>query len=569
VDRDGEAVGAQYRRGVAATLVSAAAARALRLSPGLTRQVRVRRGLGLRTRDGVILRTDHYAPALDSAPTVLIRSPYGRGGLVAVVARVMAEQGFHVVVQSCRGTGGSTGRFYPMRHERDDGLDTVEWLRRQPWFTGRLGTFGPSYVGYTQWAIADVPELAAMATVVTASQFRDPTYAGESFSLFTTLAWACLLQAQQGPWLANAVELIKGQPRLHGALASLPLGEADWHATGAEIAFFRRWLSLAGARMNEIAGYWDELGHSHRLPGVKAAVLMVGGWHDIFLPWQLADYAALREAGVRTRLVIGPWHHGSLGLAVQSLRESVLWLRAHLGYGSGAGPTRGVRVAVEPGGRWREFADWPPPHDIQAWYLHPEGGLSSDPPVLSHSDSFVYDPADPTPSVGGPVLVGKLAGPRDNSELEARPDVLVYTGAVLRSDLEIVGPVRARIAVRASRPYFDVFVRVCDANPDGRSINVCDGLTRIVPQRWVADADAVMTVDVDLWPAAYRFRRGHRVRLQVSAGAHPRYARNPGTDHPLGEAVELRPVEIEVFHGPDRPSAVLLPRRPRPQRRSG
>src|SRR5690349_4350847 len=155
--------------GVASGVASSAAARALGLPPRRTREVRARRAIPVRTRDGVILRTDHYAPALATAPTVLVRTPYGRGGLSAVAARLLAERGFHVVMQSCRGTGGSGGAFDPMRRERDDGLDTVAWLRRQPWFTGRLGTYGPSYVGYTQWAIADVPELAAMATVVTAS----------------------------------------------------------------------------------------------------------------------------------------------------------------------------------------------------------------------------------------------------------------------------------------------------------------------------------------------------------------------------------------------------------------
>ncbi len=165
-------------------------ARLIGLPPPMTRAIEVRRGIGVRARDGVILRTDHYAPALVDAPTVLVRTPYGRTGPPAVAARAVAEQGFHVVMSSCRGTFGSGGVFDPMRHERDDGLDTVDWLRRQPWFTGVLGTFGLSYVGYTQWAIADVPELAAMATVITASQLRGPTYSGDSFSLYTTLAWA-------------------------------------------------------------------------------------------------------------------------------------------------------------------------------------------------------------------------------------------------------------------------------------------------------------------------------------------------------------------------------------------
>src|SRR5262249_26168899 len=152
-------------------LARTAAARALGLPPPLTDQVRVRRAIGIRARDGVILRTDHYAPAVPGAPTVLVRTPYGRAGLHGLAARGVAESGFHVVMSSCRGTFDSGGVFDPLRHERDDGLDTMDWLRRQPWFTGRLGTLGVSYVGYTQWAIADVPEIEAMATIVTASQF--------------------------------------------------------------------------------------------------------------------------------------------------------------------------------------------------------------------------------------------------------------------------------------------------------------------------------------------------------------------------------------------------------------
>jgi len=542
------------------TLTSATAARALRLPPPLTRDVRVRRGIGLRARDGVILRTDHYAPQLPYAPTVLVRTPYGRGGLNAVAARVLAERGFHVVVSSCRGTSGSSGVFDPMRHERDDGLDTVEWLRRQPWFTGRLGTFGPSYVGYTQWAIADVPELAAMATVVTASQFRDPTYAGESFSLFTTLAWASLLQAQGGPWLANTIELLRGQPRLRQALAHLPLGEADRLATGEEVAFFRRWLELAGPSHPAADEYWGELAHDRRVPDVTAPVLMVGGWHDIFLPWQLRDYAALRAAGSQPYLTIGPWTHGSYGLLAAALRESIGWLRAHLRDEKDSLRARPVRVYVESGGGWREYDDWPPQvGEAQPWFLQPGGGLAPAAPRRSTPDSYRYDPADPTPSVGGPLLLANLSGPRDNRELEARPDVLVYTTGALDADLEVIGPVSATVHVRASRPYFDVFVRLCDVEPSGRSLNVCDGLVRVVPGRFAIDADGTLAVHVDLWPAAHRFRAGHRLRVQISGGAHPRYARNTGTGDPLATAVDLRPVEVEVYHDPDRPSALLAP----------
>jgi uncharacterized protein len=531
----------------------------MRLLDVLTRPVTVRRGFAVRARDGAILRTDHYAPRGIEAPTVLVRTPYGRGGLTAVAARFFAADGFHVVVSSCRGTGGSTGRFDPMHHERDDGLDTVEWLRRQPWFTGRLGTFGVSYVGYTQWAIADVPEIGAMATAITASQFRGPTYSGESFALFTTLAWASLIQAQQGPWLPNTVELLRGQPRLQQALRHLPLTDADRVATGVEVEFFRRWLALAGGA-GDADEYWLPVDHQARLDKVTAPVLMIGGWHDIFLPWQLLDYARLRAAGARPYLTIGPWTHGSLGLMGTTVRDSLAWLRAHL-RGDGPPPReRPVRVHVANGG-WRDYDDWPPSTDPpRPWYLHGSGRLTPSTPASSTVDSFRYDPADPTPSVGGPLLVANVAGPRDNRALEARPDVLVYTGEALDADLDVVGPVAATVHVRASRPYFDLFVRLCDVEPDdGPSLNVCDGLARVTPGRYPAATDGTVAVRVELWPAGHRFRARHRLRLQVSGGAFPRYPRGAGTADALATAVELLPVEIEVHHSPDHPSALHLP----------
>jgi uncharacterized protein len=540
-------------------LVSTAAGRALRLSPPLTRRVTARRGLAVRARDGVILRTDHYAPALDGAPTVLVRTPYGRGGVTGLAARLLAERGFHVVLQSCRGTTGSGGTFEPMRHERSDGLDTMDWLRRQPWFTGVLGTFGPSYVGYTQWAIADVPELAAMATVVTASSFRDPVYAGESFSLFTTLAWAKLLADQTRPWRSTTVEVLRGSPRLNQAFAHLPLGEADQLATGAEVSFFREWLALAHEDTAERTKYWTDLDHSHRLPGLAAEVLMVGGWYDIFLPWQLADYAALRAAGARPYLTIGPWTHGGGGLLAASVRESVDWLRAQLRGERDALRSRPVRLYVTGADQWREYEDWPPPADqTRRWYLGPGGSLRPA-PEESTVDRFRYDPADPTPTVGGPLLLSNVSGPKDNREVEARPDVLVYTSSIMDRQVDVVGPVTATIHVRPSQPYHDLFVRLCDVDPSGRSVNLSDGLVRVRPGTRPAGPGGTTVVEVALWPIAHRFRAGHRIRLQVSGGSHPRYPRNHGTGAPLDRSTELRPVEVEVWHDPDRPSHVSLP----------
>lgn len=533
------------------------AAAALRLPAGPTHRVDVTRGLTVRARDGVPLRTDHYAPRVPGAPTVLIRTPYGRGGPMRLLGRLVAGRGFHVVIQSCRGTDGSGGRFDPLVHERDDGLDTVDWLRRQPWYAGRFGMFGASYQGFVQWALAaDAGEdLAAMVAVVTASATRDSTYAGESFALDTVLTWAELLQAQTVPWLARQWELKRGQPRLAAALAHLPLAEADRVATGVTVPFFQEWLR----HRTPDADYWRTRVFGARIAEVRAPVTMVSGWQDIFLPAQLADHAALRAAGVPTRLTVGPWTHGSPGLLATALREGLGWLDAHL-HGRPVPPCAPVRVHVGgDGGGWRDLPDWPPPATGTPWHLHAGGRLAPEPPAASAPDTIRYDPADPTPSLGGPLLVAQRAGPVDNRPVEARPDVLVYTGAVLTAPVEVVGPVRAEIHVRSDLPYLDVFVRLCDVDLRGRSWNVCDGLVRVAPGRFPVDPDGVTRVPVALWPVAHRFAVGHRLRVQVSGGAHPRYARNPGTGEALGEAVTLRAGLRQILHDPAHPSRLVLP----------
>ncbi|WP_433534795.1 CocE/NonD family hydrolase [Micromonospora sp. CA-249363] len=542
-------------------LVARLAAAALRLPVTRPGPVRVTRDIPVRARDGVVLRTDHYAPPGPSAPTVLIRTPYGRGGPLRLLGRLLAARGRHAVIQSCRGTGGSGGTFAPLVHERDDGVDTLDWLRRQPWWSGALGMFGVSYQGFAQWALAADAgeELRAMVAVVTASATRDSTYAGESFALDTVLTWAELLHGQTVPWLARQRELKRGQPRLAAALDHLPLAEADRVATGITIPFFQEWLR----HHTPEAAYWRERVFADRVARVRAPVVMVTGWHDIFLPAQLDDHAALRATGARPRLVIGPWTHGSPGLFVAALREGLTWLDEHLdGPLDDERPPRAAPVRLHvggPGGGWRDLPDWPPPTVATAWHLHPDGELAVRPPVASRPDEFRYDPADPTPSLGGPLLVAKRAGPVDNRRVEARPDVLTYTSAPLAEPVEVIGPVRAELFVRSELPHLDVFVRLCDVDRRGRSWNVCDGLVRVTPERFSADASGVLRVPVALWPTAFRFAAGHRLRVQVAGGAHPRWARNPGTGEPLGTAVTLRAGWRQVHHDPAYPSMLVLP----------
>ena len=534
------------------TLASRVMQRVFHLPPPVTRAVRVHRRIAVTARDGVVLRTDHWEPRLRPAPTILVRSPYGRGGVIGLLSgRVLAERGFHVIVQSCRGTFDSGGEFEPMRHEREDGLDTVAWIERQPWFDGNLFTYGPSYLGFTQWAIAAEagPALKGMLTSVTASAFRDPTYAGGAYSLDTILNWVTIVSNQGGSLLSFMYKQNRVQARLRRAWTHLPLSEVDGLVTGREIRFFQEWLKHS----NPGDPYWDQRGNPD-VAGVTAPVCMVGGWYDIFLPWQLRDYATLRNAGAAPRLVIGPWTHANPALLGASLREGLGWFRAALN----GGVASGVTVQIGGSGEWRELPDWPPHARTTPWFLRAGGGLGTVAPDAGTPDGFRYDPADPTPSPGGPLLTNE-AGRRDNRPVEARRDVLVYTSEPLDDDLEAIGPVSALVYTRASTEFFDVFVRVCDVEPDGRSENICDGLVRVFPGMFPPDAAGVRPVEVELWPMGYVFRRGHRLRVQLAGAAHPRYARNTGTGEPLGTAARLRPVDLEVYRAPEHPSALRLP----------
>jgi putative CocE/NonD family hydrolase len=524
-------------------------ARHFGLPPAVTENVAVDRDIDVVARDGVRLRTDHYAPDLDRAPTILIRTPYGRGGPFGLVTgRLFAERGFHVVLQSCRGTFDSGGDFAPMRHERTDGLDTLAWLEGQPWFDGTVFTWGASYIGFTQWALATDagPALRGMLTAVTASSFRDPTYAGGSFSLDTVLNWATLLNNQGGSMLTFLIKQTRTQRLLRRAWTHLPLAEADAIAAGREIAFFQEWLISAGDEP-----YWRERGQDGRIECTDAAVCMVGGWYDIFLPWQLADYARLRAAGKRPRLIIGPWTHASRDLFARTMREGVNWFRSRLATDEPGGAEAPPPVEIYVGGadEWRTLEDWPPSGRTREWVARADGGLADAADRARGADAaiarFRYDPADPTPSPGGPLLTTGAGRVRNNA-VEARADTLVFSTPALVEPVEAIGPVTVSVRVRSSSPYFDMFARVCDVSPEGRSENVCDGLTR-VSGGVAAEDDGTRTVEVTLWPTAYRWRSGHRIRLQLAGGAHPRYARNPGTGEPLGSATRLVAVDHEVL----------------------
>ncbi|HEY7948300.1 MAG TPA: CocE/NonD family hydrolase, partial [Acidimicrobiales bacterium] len=273
------------------------------LPAATTTDVSVERDLPAKMADGVTLLADRWHPAGSGGPlppVILLRTPYGRRQWAGVIGRLFAERGYQAVVQSCRGTFGSGGEWVPFRHEEADGRATLDWIAQQSWFSGQLATFGPSYLGLTQWAVAQDPPkyLKAMALDVTASDFRQAVvYPSDCFAMGTSLAWIRLLEYQEsGRWESLRAQLTSRRA-LREAAEVLPAPEADRIAAGRPVSFFRDWIS------HESPGdsWWDPVNFGQRLGNV-VPTSFVGGWYDIFLPSQLADYRALRDAGRDARL---------------------------------------------------------------------------------------------------------------------------------------------------------------------------------------------------------------------------------------------------------------------------
>ncbi|MDN3261266.1 CocE/NonD family hydrolase [Streptomyces sp. CSDS2] len=510
-------------------------------------------GLAVPAADGSPLLTDHYFPRAEGDfPTLLVRSPYGRGlPWAPMYGLLFAEQGFHVVLQSCRGTGGSGGAFDLWRNEAADGRATVAWLRGQPWFNGTLGTVGPSYLGYVQWALATdpPPELKAMVVQVGLHDPYGLFYADGVLRLENALAVGVGMTYQHQGMARFLRATLRLQRRLRAVTTARTLRGAYASALGGEVP----WLDDVMAHPDADDPYWHGASAARTAERLRVPTALLTGWHDVLAGQTFEQYGRLRRAGGDTALLVGPWTHTS---ALQQgwpevFAESLAWLRAHLcADPSGLRPTR-VRAYVGGENVWRDLDDWPPAAAAVPWYPAPGGQLVRQAPTDSAPlATFRYDPADPTPSLGGPLL-SRTAGPRDNGGLEARDDVLTFTGPPLTEPVDILGPVSARLSVSTDTGYADVFTRLCDVDARGRSVNVCDGLGRLR-----TSGDAPSRVTVPMGDTAHRFPAGHRIRWQISGGAHPRYARNPGTGRSPVDATEFTPVRMTLHTD----SALTLPR---------
>jgi len=552
-------------------------------------------------RDGVTLRANVYRPAgAGPWPVLLTRSPYGKdlplGSGVLDPAQV-ARRGYMVVVQDTRGRFRSDGEWFPLLDEDVDGYDTVEWAASLPGSSGRVGMYGASYSGFVQWAAARErpPHLAALFPFITWADAQDGSLMrGGACELGLQANWLLLLTLDTvfrrhaanpdprvlGVALNQLIAELDGLP--HGGYAELPLIEfGPLQRVGSQQplndAIARRTDRALAARGGVAAAY-DRL----NVPAYHA-----GGWYDLFLGGTLQNYTSLAaRGGAPQKLLIGPWSHTSLGEIVGDedfgfragaalIDGQIDLMSLHLRWFDRWLPDAPNGVEAEPPIKlfimgenvWRTEAEWPLGRaEPTPFYLH-SGGLPED----EAGDQYAYDPRHPVPTLGGSLLLHAAfrSGPRDQRPIEGRADVLVYSTAPLSADVEVTGPISVTLWAASSAPDTDFVARLVDVYPDGRAINLADGIIRArargglgMPETLIEPGRAY-EYHIDLWATSNLFRAGHCIRLDITSSSFPRWDRNHNTGAALGTDVELVTASQTILHDATHPSHVVLPIVPR------
>ncbi len=517
-------------------------------------------------RDGVRLATWHVWPIdfRDVPGTVVIRTPYGVGGprsAMLILARLIAENGHHVIVQDVRGRYASEGRFVPFTNERLDGADTLRWVASQAWSTGRLGLFGVSYLAYAAWcALAETPELVgALVSVIGSGDLYGSFYRGGALSLQNTFEWG-LGVGERESVPARQLDLERG-------IAHRPLREGD-RVAFRTVDWLREWIDHPRRD-----AFWQSI--TPEQPDSIPPVLTIAGGYDFFLECQLRDHAALERAvaergAAPPRLIIGPWAHGipaRMGwwresLVGHALRAAIEHFDVHLLGAPSSTDRKPVQYFVPGHDAWRQATTWPPASSMTRklclYATGSRGVISFEPPnAPDQTIGFEHDPDQPIPTVGG-ALLGRKAGIKDQRSLEGRSDIVQYDSAPLDRDLTIAGPVRLCVQIESDSEDFDVTARLIDVAPKGRAENICDGIQR---SRWrdapldggspvFVEAGSTTRIEIELGNALRAIRAGHRLRVAVGASNFPRFDRNPGITRDPAQSTrsEFRPGKFVLHH---------------------
>ncbi len=564
--------------------------------------VTVERNVAVPMRDGVNLYADVHRPAGPGPfPTIMERSPYDKSALGHGQLTLRAvERGYAVVAQDVRGRFASEGEFMTFVNERSDGYDTLEWLSSQPWCDGNVGTFGQSYVGLTQWqaGLSGHPALKAIVPVVTADNYHDGwVYQGGAFELSFNLSWTWSVLAVNTMLRQKAVEdyerLVEMIDHMDDDFRKLPLKHSELMSRYAP--YYDQWVDHP--TYDEL---WAELDVSRGHDRLKIPAMNIGGWHDIFLKGTIGNFTGMRanagtaEARAAQRLLIGPWNHsgmrrgnpiGAIDFGVHStgadldvdglhLRWYDHWLH---GIDNGVDQDAPVKVFVMGAKRWREAQDWPLPQtDWQNWYFHSGGSANSlngngtlgrEAPGIEPSDSYVYNPLNPVPTMGGGLCCNAVfsqGGAYDQRSVEAREDVLVYTSQPLEKELEVVGPLKVVLYASSSAKDTDFTAKLVDVHPCGYARNLNDGILRARYRSSMSEPELLTPgeltrFEIDLVATGNAFLPGHRIRVEISSSNFPRFDRNPNTGELPGRSDEITSAMQTIHHSAQYPSHIILP----------
>jgi len=549
-------------------------------------------------RDGTILRADVFRPKAEGKFSVLLeRTPYDKRQSAGFGLKA-ATRGYVVIIQDVRGRYSSDGEWYPFKNESNDGYDTIEWAAALPYSNGKIGMFGGSYVGATQMlaAITHPPHLAGICPVVTASNYHDGwTYQGGAFEQWFNESWTSGLAQDT---LNRAVE--KNTNALHGVwalpLTSYPLFEVPGSSQQADLTrtlapYFFDWL--AHPNYDE---YWKRWSIEEHYSDINIPVLTIAAWYDIFLGGSLRNYIGIKAHGgsesarKAQRLLVTIGGHAGSGrkigdvdfgpAAEQDEEDSVvlLWYD-HLFKNANNEFSNGkpVKIFVMGANHWRDEEDWPLPRARETkYFLHSsgkansirgDGSLSLTAPRSESSDHYVYDPVDPAPTIGGPLCCDSKhlkPGPRDQRPVEARDDVLVYSTPPLAQDLEVTGPVRLDLYASSSAVDTDFTAKLVDVAPDGFAQNLTEGIVRAryrdsQEQPTFLNPGQTYKLGIDVWATSNVFRKGHRLRLELSSSNFPRFDRNLNTGEDSATARKPVSATNTIYHDAEHPSALILP----------
>jgi uncharacterized protein len=568
----------------------------------------IEKDLGIPMRDGCVLRGDLFRPdSPERLPVLLTRTPYDKKfpqisyNMLDAIRAV--QRGYNVMFVDCRGRFASEGIFTCFVDEARDGYDTIEWAARQAWADGQVGTFGASYVGVTQWLAATQtpPSLKVMVPSITASDYHDGwTYQGGAFSLFFNVSWLMtslglgrlMREREQNPEARKELATVMTSiDTMRQVTEHLPLRAFPMFHTGAP--YFFDWLAHP-----YYDDYWRRLCIEESYSRINVPTLNIGGWYDIFQRGTIRNYFGMKAHGAgasarRPRLVMGPWYHtlslaSLVGQVDMGFRSSYVstdydgmqldyfdyWLK---GKRNGAADDGPVRVYTMGANDWRDEKDWPlAGTNWRRYYLHSRGNansaygdgvLATESPEHEPADSFLYNPSHPVPSMGGGLCCypnSLQGGAFDQSIIEHRADVLVYSTPPLAEDVEVTGPITLTLYASSSAPDTDFTAKLVDVTECGFARNLTDGIIRARVRESQSDPKLITPgkiyeFNIDMWSTSNLFKAGHRIRLEVSSSNFPRFDRNPNTGHELFVDAEMRPALQTVMHERGFASFLMLP----------